>query len=150
MASRGGYSTGSVREFVSTIRQWEVATQKRMETVVKDTAMEVFSNIVMLTPVLTGRARCNWNMSVDVPDHTTTKNVDPAGEQTISRARSVLQSTYKSGKSIRISNSLHYIRRLEYGWSRKAPNGMVRITAADFHNIVANVVRRVKNGAFGQ
>lgn len=150
MASRRGYSTGSTREFVSTIKQWEVKTQKRMETVSKDVAMELFSDIVMLTPVLTGRARCNWNISVDAPDRTTTKNVDPVGEKTISRARSVLQSTYKVGDSIYIANSLHYIRRLEYGWSRKAPNGMVRITAADFHNIVSNVVRRVKNGASGQ
>lgn len=45
------------------------------------------------------------------------------------------------GETFTISNSVPYIRALEYGHSSQAPNGMVRITMAEWLDIVSKAVR---------
>ena len=47
----------------------------------------------------------------------------------------------KFGATIYLVNNLPYAVRLEYGWSKQAPAGMVRITAAEFQSIVDDAAR---------
>jgi hypothetical protein len=95
-------------------------------------ALWAFSEIVRLTPVDTGLARGNWNLSFDKPDGTRQRPA-PTGQAAIQRARQLLGANRRgvgTKKQVVIANSLPYIRRLEYGWSQQAPQGMVRITLA--------------------
>jgi hypothetical protein len=48
-----------------------------------------------------------------------------------------------AGKVHYISNPVPYARRLEYGWSKQAPNGMVALTAIEWPNIVADAAAAV-------
>jgi hypothetical protein len=41
---------------------------------------------------------------------------------------------------IYLTNALPYARRLEYGWSKQAPSGMVRISAMRFAEAVRKAI----------
>lgn len=95
---------------------------------------EVFKRILERTPVLTGRARRNWNLSFNAPNPETTEEVagvtqtgTPWTAQERQRAQDVLRNIKfaKVGSTIWIGNFLPYIQFLEEGSSMKAPNGIV-------------------------
>ena len=99
------------------------------------TAKDIFARIVRGTPIDTGRARSNWIASVGTANLTfrAARVPYPRGGgpkdygDTIIRRNNRILKTIQSGQSAFLSNSLPYIRRLEYGWSKgQAPHGMVR------------------------
>jgi hypothetical protein len=49
--------------------------------------------------------------------------------------------SWRWGEIIYLTNSLPYARRLEYGWSKQAPAGMVRITVANFERHLQNQIK---------
>ena len=118
-------------------------------------AFTLYSSIVKKTPVDTGRARANWNVSVGHEDTSTTDETrrSPKSESSLPKA--------KGDKSIFISNNLPYITTLEYGgypnppkkdggktvngYSKQAPEGMVGVTLANNEAIFNAAVRRIKN-----
>lgn len=67
----------------------------------------------------------------------------PTGQTSINRAKQVLGSN-RSGagkiKRIYIANGLPYILRLENGWSKQAPAGMVAITLAELPSLAGQII----------
>ena len=88
--------------------------------VVRKISLDAYTRVTKKTPVLTGRAMANWNLSVGNIDDTTT--------QSVMQKSPMLPKNTGLDKAIYITNSLPYINRLEHGWSKKAPNGMVGVT----------------------
>lgn len=117
-------------------------------------AFALYSSIVRKTPVDTGRARANWNISVGSPDLTTTEDTRKSPKPLKDMAGNL------DDESIFISNNLPYITVLEYGgypnppkggenktvngYSKQAPEGMVGVTLANNKNIFEAAVRSVK------
>ena len=86
---------------------------------------EVFSNIIQMTPVDTGRARGNWQCTIGSPF----VGQDDSGN--VMKAQSVIPR--HAGSVVYLTNNVPYIGRLEYdAHSRQAPNGMVRVSVALF------------------
>ena len=108
----------------------------RTEIVVKKIALELFSNIIYKSPVLTGRFRANWNCSIGSPDLSTSQAIDPSGSGAISKATSTVVSYTLNGQRVFLTNNLPYADRLENGWSKQAPNGMVRLSVMEIENSV--------------
>ena len=87
-------------------------------------ALDIDSALVLTTPVDTGRARSNWQVSigksalgaVDTP-------VSPS--ESIGNAKSELSKLRDSDSSVHITNNLPYIQRLNEGWSPQQPAGFV-------------------------
>jgi hypothetical protein len=93
----------------------------------KEIAEKVFSGIVMRTPVDTGSLRASWRVSLNAPDLSRTINKDrnsPLGPPAFTLGDVPLYS------KVFISNVTPYVMPIEYGWSNKAPYGMVRVTLA--------------------
>jgi len=87
-----------------------------------------------------GRFRGNWQFSIGAPAEGELEQVDPAGGVTLAKLRlQVEQLTI--GQTAYIVNNLPYAVPLEYGHSKQAPGGMVRITLARFQQIVDEVIR---------
>lgn len=87
-----------------------------------------------------GRFRGNWQISIDTPAEGVLDQVDPAGGVTLAKLRlQVGQLT--AGQTAYIVNNLPYAVPLEYGHSKQAPGGMVRITLARFQQIVDEAIR---------
>jgi hypothetical protein len=94
--------------------------------------LQIFKGIVLKTPVDTGRARANWMISEGAPVIAEAANAKPgAAAGSIPAATPPSVSAFKGGSAIFITNSLPYIVPLEYGHSKQAPAGMVRVTLAE-------------------
>lgn len=120
----------------------------------KNYAFALYSSIVKKTPVDTGRARGNWNITVGHDSFTQDEDRRPK----FSRPDQVPEP--KGDETIYISNNLDYITKLEYGgfpnppkggdgktvngFSKQAPNGMVGVTLANNENIFDAAVRSAK------
>jgi hypothetical protein len=87
-----------------------------------------------------GRFRANWHLSINVVENVTFDEVDPSGNETIAALVSAV-SDFTAGQVAYLINNLPYAIPLEYGHSKQAPGGMVRITVARFQQIVDEVIR---------
>jgi len=121
--------------FALEVANWAERTKREQSTILRKIALEVFSRVVMRTPVDTGRARGNWQVEIGTPRGDVIDRFDAGGDQTISDAESRITQWDGTG-AVFLFNNLPYIMRLEDGWSGQAPNGMVRLTLEEYPHIV--------------
>lgn len=86
-------------------------------------AMALLGEIVLRSPVDTGRFRGNTMVSIGSPVFENTATVDKTGANTLSAGQSVLTGL-KPYTVIYIQNNLPYAEKLENGHSKQAPNGV--------------------------
>ena len=103
----------------------EIPEKVRQKT--QEIALEALSGVVFLTPVNSGRARGNWQVSTNQPITVAVEREDKDGAATIGAGATVIAGS-KPYEVIHIVNNLAYIRALEDGSSTQAPNGMVAVT----------------------
>lgn len=90
--------------------------------------MNLLTGVVMKTPVATGRARANWQVTFGEAAQNSLDTRDLQGTATIEREQGDLEGAPLDGITW-LTNNVTYIERLEEGHSMKqAPNGMVAIT----------------------
>lgn len=96
-------------------------------------ALAVDAEVVLSTPVDTGRARSNWQVEINAPaagtrdayvPGTEASTAGPNAQAAIDHATAVI-SRAQSEEAIHITNNLAYIGRLNEGWSAQAPAGFV-------------------------
>jgi hypothetical protein len=112
--------------FALQVSEYAKAAGEQADRNVRAIALDAFGRIATRSPVDTGRFRANWRLNVGSVDYTTTEGVT-------AKAPSLPEKV--AGTVLYISNNLPYARRLEYGWSKQAPQGMVRLTVAEFDAI---------------
>ncbi len=106
-----------------------------IDLVVRKVALDVFKRVIMKSPVKSGRFRGNWQVAIgSVPAGTLELN-DKAGTATIAKVTATTLQM-QAGQVITLVNNLAYARRLEYGWSKQAPNGFVRLTVTEYGAVV--------------
>ena len=104
--------------------------------------LELFGSVIKDTPVDTGRARGNWQTSMDSP---ATGETDRKGEGPSLAEVSQQTASFGAGKIIYLTNNLPYIYRLEFlGWSQQSPDGMARKNVARIQSIVRKAVAENK------
>lgn len=94
-------------------------------------AMAMLNEIVLRSPVDTGRFRGNNIVSVGAPVYISTVNVDPTGAETINQGLSAMTGL-EPFTQVFIQNNLPYAVPLEDGHSKQAPAG---IYAVSFHGV---------------
>ncbi len=130
-------------------------SKAKIKEVRKAYAFALYSSIVRKTPVDTGRARGNWNISTPNPDLSTSES---STKQKYTQKEQLPEPN--GDDPIYISNNLPYIAKLEYGgfpnppkkgtgktvngFSKQAPEGMVGVTLANNENIYNAAVRSVQ------
>lgn len=125
------------------LARWTDGVEARQDLVVRKVSLDLFSRIVLRSPVRTGRFRGNWQVTIgSVPDNTIEIN-DVSGTATISKAASV-SAGIKAGMTIYLTNNLPYGPKLETGYSQQAPAGMVAITVSEFQGVVSSAVDQAK------
>jgi len=87
-----------------------------------------------------GRFRGNWQFTIDTPADGVLDQIDPSGNVSVAVLRAQVQSL-TIGQTAYLVNNLPYAVPLEYGHSKQAPGGMVRITLARFQQIVDEAIR---------
>ena len=143
--------------FGDQLRQFADKTDDRVNLVVKKLVIDVGTRLVLRSPVgdptywqsppppgyVGGRFRANWQYGLDDIDFKVTEAIDKAGSVTIGRITQEVPSE-ASGHIHYITNSLPYSFRLEHGWSRQAPAGMVGLTELEFEPIVRQIAAELQ------
>lgn len=118
---------------------------EKAELVVRGAALELASQMIDRSPVDTGRFKNNWIPSIGAAlNPATTSDLDKSGEKALSAIRQSLDG-WKPGQKIWITNSLPYAMKLEYGHSKQAANGMVRLAVQNYSEAVKRAADQVRN-----
>jgi hypothetical protein len=123
-----------MKSFSAAVKAWGIDALKRVDKVRRASALEVFMLTIYATPVDTGRLRGNWQTAINSPKTSHITRLDKAGGEAVAEAMANLGSMVDV---VYMTNSLPYAEKIEYeGYSRQAPNGMVRVSAAKWQRIV--------------
>jgi len=110
--------------------------------IVRRSWLQLVREVVLGTPVDKGTARGSWQSTTDAPASGQRLVEDPSGGGSIGRAVAVFSA---AGAGVWwLASNLPYIRRLEYGWSKQAPGGMVRLAAARFTQNVERAAAAIR------
>lgn len=115
--------------FSGQIKQFQKKSAEEVDKQIRKIVIDLFTGIILSTPVDTGRARGNWQVGTS-PITATLPNTDPSGAFAISGVMGKLSAGMFKSKdsSIWLCNNLPYIGRLESGrHSKQAPRGMVAL-----------------------
>lgn len=128
-------------------------TDQKIDDVVTATVFEMSARIINMTPVgnpdiwkgkppagyTGGQAKGNWFASLNAPSGLMDTDIrDVSGGVAISRMTTIASKA--NGEIFYLVNNLPYIRALEFGHSTQAPEGMVRVTTADFKVAIAKAL----------
>ena len=122
-------------DFAADVAKFETKTLKKIDLAVRKISLDLFSKVILRSPVDTGRFRGNWQVSVGSIPSGTLELDDKSGPATVSKAAAAAAGV-KAGDIIYLANNLPYAMRLEEGYSDQAPGGMVALTAQEFKSIV--------------
>ena len=90
-----------------------------------------------------GHFRGNWQLGIGSVPGGTLARIDADGSTVRAEfAATVPEKT--TGNVFYIANNLPYARRLEDGWSRQAPRGMVGLAMAEISDVVDQAVTKAK------
>lgn len=142
-------------------REFELSIKKSIkasERAIQATATQLFMKIIADTPagdVATwkyapkttykpGQLRGNWQTAINNPatSKITREQLGPSGPATkeaISTAAS-----FKMGATIYLTNNSDYGTRVEDGWSKQAPSGMVKVNVLRFDSILKKNIGKYK------
>lgn len=133
--------------FSDDLERYIAETTEKLTKVKRMSAFDLFSSIVIQTPVLEGVLRNNWYANLGSGSTATTTASSSSAATVTSRIQQELTGT-DLVKDIYFTNNLPYAYRIEFdGHSAKAPDGMVRINCLRWDTIVRNNARLVGGGS---
>jgi hypothetical protein len=122
------------------------ATEEAVTKTLREIVVEVGTSVVRLSPVLTGRFRGNWQMTVGSPSTHSLMTTDPDGAATIAELK-VMAATLNPGEIAYIVNNLDYGYNVEtVGWQKTPPYMPVRRTLSQFTQLANEAIERNKVG----
>jgi len=120
-----------VSNFSLDLQRWFNRSEEKGERQVAKIIVQAFQGVKSKTPVDTGAARGNWNISSgEIDKSINTEATERTNENEVNEAPKAATAAVRIGADVYIANSLPYIRRLEYGHSDQS-EAMVRRTVAE-------------------
>lgn len=129
-------------DFTLDIQTFVQKAKGNLDLVVRKISLDLFSRVIEMSPVDTGHFKGNWQVAIGSIPEGTLVLTDKDGSATISKAQATILNL-KAGDIIYLVNNLPYARRLEYGYSKQAPAGMVRVSVLEYGAITTNAVAQV-------
>lgn len=137
------------------LRAFAAKCNERTELQIKRIVAGVAQSLIEMSPVgdasywknkppkgyTGGHFRANWDYGFNNVPGKVYAGVDKSGGTSTTRIMSAMEGKAMAGGVHYIINSLPYGRRLENGWSRQAPAGMVGLTVVKFRNIIKDATR---------
>lgn len=124
-----------MKSFELQMKEFENMTTEKSELLFKKVCFDLSNSIIMDTAVDSGRARGNWQPDINSIQNDVLEVEDKSGNATVSKVASQTNNL-KLGQFFTLTNNLPYILRLEYGWSKKSPQGMLGINVMRFQNFL--------------
>ena len=138
--------------FDDQMRAFAKKANMSVEKTVKGTAIKLFSAVIKSSPVDTGRFRANWTAAGVQPSTVTTDMTDKSGAAATGAMVNYINSA-KGQTVFTMANNLPYAHVIEYGgypgdgpntvggFSKQAPQGVVRVNVARFEAILEEQAR---------
>lgn len=127
--------TSNLEQFNREVNEFAKSIGVKVSSLQKKIVLEALRRIVMKTPVDTGRARGNWQVTISSPSEKVMPNTfDKGGTETIQKALTVIEAI-PPYSVVWISNNVNYITFLEEGSSQQAPSGMVALTVEELRQM---------------
>ena len=130
-------------KFTLDIQAFVAKAKKNPETVMRSVSLKLFSAIIKASPVDTGRFRGNWQTTGVTPATGLVAGVDPTGNKAVNSAATFITNA-PGWDTFTLTNNLPYAERLEYGWSKQAPVGMVRVNISRFQQLINEEAAKVR------
>jgi hypothetical protein len=111
--------------------------QLELTTVARKVTFDLFREVVLRSPVDTGRFRANWNVTYGSPNY----GVSNSTAQARGFGEAAKALTLPVGGLVYLANGLQYAAPLEFGSSKQAPQGMVRLSVQRVNDFVARAIR---------
>lgn len=137
--------------------QWRVSLEQMTKTLpaeqvsmlIRKVTLEALRGIILRSPVgnpslwkskapkgyVGGHFRNNWFIDINDIKPSERKAIDKSGKDSLAEISKVSSLGNNPYVVVYIHNSLPYARRLEYGHSTQAPQGMVNVTAQSIASI---------------
>lgn len=124
------------------IRRFVNHVNDNLDLVTKSIVLSLMRSVILKSPVKTGRFKGNWQYGNNQIPSGIIIDFDPSGTTTLINAANNFPVN-SFGMVHYIVNNLPYSIRLENGWSRKAPSGMVGLAISELDGIVRRSVNEV-------
>lgn len=125
--------------FAAELQRARVAIVNETDETRQAITIELFSSVILDTPVDEGRARGNWQTTNHVPAERIISRLDKSGSSVVDEVIARVSNS-ETGGTLYLTNNLPYIERLENGYSGQAPAGMVRKNIARIDQILKEKV----------
>lgn len=115
-------------QFESSMKAQTDKQLKVVEDAVTSTALDLLASVRSYTPVLTGRLKGNWQLTVGAPapgSRTDWSTREPEAEA------AALLEAFELGQEIFVSNNVIYARPVEFGGPRNVPRAMLEKAVND-------------------
>ena len=143
--------------FALDLKKFAEKAGKRADDVVGNVVVRVAQELDRRSPVgdasywknpppkgyIGGHFRANWQLGVGERPMNEIPGADPDGSRTVGAILAEIPEQ-AAGKLYWLSNNAPYAQRLEHGWSRQAPQGLVQLTVIQFQTIVRDAVAALK------
>lgn len=127
MASDLGSNAKAVTDFAAALRKIAIQTPAQTsQRTLREYSLEALRRIVQRTPVDTGLARGNWQLTAEVPATGIVPSTDRSGQATLASGAAAATALRPFGVSW-ITNNLPYVRVLEFGLYPNPPKRGSRI-----------------------
>ena len=131
------------KSFELQMKEFENMTSEKSELLFKKVCFDLSNSIIIDTVVDKGTARGNWQPDINSIQNDVLEIEDKSGNATVAKVASQTNNL-KLGQYFTLTNNLPYILRLEYGWSKKSPQGMLGINVMRFQNFVNQANKDIK------
>lgn len=139
------------------LQQFAAKANKRADDLVGNVIVEIARRLDERSPVgdatywihpppkgyVGGRFRGNWQLGINVIVEGETGRIDPSGAETLGNIIASIPE-HPAGTVAYLVNNSPYAQRLEEGWSRQAPTGLVGITEMEGPSIAAQAVEQLR------
>jgi len=141
--------TSNLAQFNKELDEFAKCIPTKVSIIQKKLVLEALRRLILRTPVDTGRARGNWQVTIANPAEGQVEGdwpkssgkgkkenpgIRPDDGRTITKGMAVLTGL-PDYQVVWISNNVDYIEFLEHGSSTQAPEGMLAITIEELRNM---------------
>ena len=118
----------SLYAFKADLAKFQAITKALPGDIVQKIAFDIWTKLILKTPVDTGRARAGWGLSIGEPAVTVPAAENYPKGYTGAPPPIPDVKAVDGTQVVWILNAVEYIERLEEGHSQQAPAGMVRLS----------------------
>jgi hypothetical protein len=154
MSARG---EKNVERFTVDMRHVRVRALSRLDEAFRHTVMRLTEQVIAGgeyspgTPVLTGFARNSWSVGINAPGADRQPSARPLGEELVpvevtsldEAQLAIAGAKITEGDAVYLTSNCVYMRKLEYGHSQQAPQGMVRLAMQNAQRIADDVAAQM-------